>query len=80
MRFRFYKASRVLVFKTDIENHEKLKQIKPVFDHQHSILEWSVDVQDIDKVLRIETKGSMTERKIINLMAKVGVACIVMTW
>ncbi len=80
MRFRFYRASRVLVFKTDIENHEKVKLLKPVFDELHSVIEWSVDTQDVDKVLRIETKGSMTERKIIDLMSTIGVACMVMTW
>lgn len=66
-----------MVFKTDIENQEKLQLIKPVFDDQHSIIEWSVDIQDIDKVLRIETNMSMNEHQVIELMTKVDALIIV---
>ena len=80
MRFRLYKANRILVFKTNIKNHKKLELIAPIFNGQKDILDWSVDINDVDKVLRIETNTSLTENKVIELLSKVGVACMVMTW
>ncbi|WP_027419566.1 hypothetical protein [Crocinitomix catalasitica] len=80
MRFRFLKESNVLVFKTNIENDEKLNQLKPIFDNQQSILQWTVDIEDVDKVLRLETKASISEKKIIKLMSQIGINCKVMTW
>jgi hypothetical protein len=80
VRFRFYKASKILVFKTDIKDHEKVKLIQSLFNNQHAILEWSVDIQDVDKVLRLETTAAMNESRVIDLMSSAGIACMVMTW
>ncbi|NOQ73119.1 MAG: hypothetical protein GQ574_14025 [Crocinitomix sp.] len=80
MRFRLYNTNNILVFKTDIKNFKKLELIAPIFNQQKDILNWSVDVEDVDKVLRIETKTSLTENKVIEILSNVGITSMVMTW
>lgn len=43
-------------------------------------MRWSVDLEDVDKVLRIETRNNLTESYFSNLLLSIGVKCTVMTW
>jgi hypothetical protein len=44
----------VLVFKTNIKSKWALRALAPLLNAHHYILNWSVDLADIDRVLRIE--------------------------
>ncbi|MDB9726032.1 hypothetical protein OAA90_06590, partial [Salibacteraceae bacterium] len=44
----------VIVLKTDIQSEQMLRLISPLFDAHSAILKWSVDLEDCDKVLRVE--------------------------
>ena len=80
MRSKFMKENNVCVFKTNIENNEKLHLLKPLFDNHQAIIQWTVDFEDIDRVLRVETSRTFDEKKIIKQMTKIGIGCKVMTW
>lgn len=47
----------VLVFSTSIQNKEDVDYIRDIFDNLAGILSWSVDMEDWEKVLRVESIG-----------------------
>ncbi|WP_298520452.1 hypothetical protein [uncultured Kordia sp.] len=57
----------ILIFQTDIKSVEKVAMLEPVFNNHADILSWSVDLEDIDKVLRIEANACLTETAVIEL-------------
>ena len=65
----------ILVFKTDIDNTQKLTSINNSFIEIPEIGHWSVDMEDIDNVLRIETSGDIVESNIIDLLKEIHVYC-----
>lgn len=65
----------VLVFKTNIQNRRMADCLEPVFSCVPVISEWSVDTEDCDKILRIETNGILSEEAIIDLVTNIGIAC-----
>ena len=74
--FRSYKRlAKVYVFKTNIESELDLNIVKSVFNHNPSIIEWSVDMEDIDNVLRVETKKHLSEKDIIDEVTSKGFFC-----
>ncbi|MEW7278994.1 hypothetical protein ABW636_10400 [Aquimarina sp. 2201CG1-2-11] len=58
----------LLIFRTDIKSKKKVKFLKPVFKKYTDILRWSVDLEDIDNVLRIEANTNITEDDIIKIV------------
>ena len=44
----------ILVFKTDVRNRKRVNALAPHLENMKGILKWNVDLQDVDKVLRIE--------------------------
>lgn len=55
---------KILVLRTNIDKKKKLKQINQLFKQNSSIIKWSIDMEDIDKVLRIETTANINENDI----------------
>lgn len=68
----------VLIFKTNIQNQRMVNCLKPLFEHP-VIADWSVDTEDCDNVLRIETDGPLTESDIIHMVSNLGIACEALT-
>ncbi|MFY0593104.1 hypothetical protein [Roseivirga sp.] len=66
---------KLLIFKTDIEDLFKVKKIHAVFAYTTSIFDWSVDIEDIDNVLRIEADDQFRESDIIKLVNRCGLHC-----
>ena len=62
----------ILIFQTDIQSEDKVSHLEPVFNTHSDILNWSVDLEDIDNVLRIEAKTNLTENTVIELVTKHG--------
>ena len=70
---------KFLIFKTDIKTKKKVKIVKPILNNHPIIKDWSVDTDDIDNVLRIESTGTLAEKDIINLMKRCGFYCEILT-
>lgn len=64
----------VFVFKTNINQLNRIEKLKPVINSHDKIYAWSVDMQDIDNVLRVEADLS-TPNEIIQLVNKAGFSC-----
>ncbi|MEP6615243.1 MAG: hypothetical protein ABJA57_01625 [Ginsengibacter sp.] len=64
----------ILVFKTNIRYKKEINAIRPHMDSEPNITKWNVDLKDVDKVLRIETK-SLSPVFIESLVQKAGHYC-----
>lgn len=62
----------VLVFRTDIASQEKIESIQPFLNRNKKVLKWSIDIEDIDNVLRIEAAPSLIEQEVIGLISMHG--------
>lgn len=69
------KEIKILVFKTNLENVEKIQAVETVLNQQPGILRWNVDHWDVDKVLRIETRESSSAHAIIEVIRRAGFDC-----
>jgi len=66
---------QILIFKTDLSTLDDIRYVQPIFDYNFDIVDWSVDIEDIDNVLRIVTRGTLKEKDIIQLMHTNRVFC-----
>lgn len=64
----------ILVFKTNIRLKKDLAIIEKILKKNSLILHWSLDRDDIDKILRIESK-SKNSTQIIAAINKAGYFC-----
>jgi len=66
---------KLLIFKTNIENRYKAKRISSILAYSSNIFDWSIDMEDIDNVLRIEADDKSTENEIIEMVTTCGLQC-----
>ena len=68
-------ASDILIFKTNIQSKEDVMSLEELFAPvQQNILDWSIDCEDIDNVLRIESIN-LESNEIIDLIKQAGYYC-----
>ncbi len=65
---------KLYIFKTNIQSAEKANNISHIFKHP-LIKRWTIDTEDIDKVLKVETAKQLPESFIINEIQERGYAC-----
>ncbi len=58
----------LVILRTNIESENGVQIMRPVFDSHHAIHQWSIDLEDVDNVLRIETNELIDESEIIKLI------------
>jgi hypothetical protein len=60
----------VLVFKTSVTSCEEVIQLTPLLNQIISTQKWSFDLEDCDKILRVETNSLVPDRiiKLLNQM------------
>lgn len=62
----------LLLFQTNIRSIEKVKYFEPIFNEENDIIEWTIDTEDIDNVLRIKATKNLTEDRVVELVQKHG--------
>lgn len=65
----------VLVLKTNVDNDQKLKVVNSVLNDFKEIKRWTLDQEDIDKVLRVEASMNSTISTIAKLLNSKGLIC-----
>lgn len=63
----------ILVFKTNVSAISEIKRLKALFDQHLQNLTWNFDLEDCDKILRIDGKVDVSD--IIQLLNAKGFAC-----
>ncbi len=64
----------VLVFKTNLENFRHIRKLYPLLKKIQGILNWNVDLEDSDKILRLET-ANISPRLVENALQSAGFYC-----
>jgi hypothetical protein len=67
-------VSNILIFKTNIRTEFDKLRIKNVLDASHKVLKWSIDMEDVDHVLRV-ISDSLSPEQIISVLDYVGFEC-----
>ncbi|MFN0730223.1 hypothetical protein [Polaribacter gochangensis] len=66
---------QLIILRTDIKTKKKVKQIKPLLNQHPIITSWSIDLEDIDNVLRVEANDNLHENDVKNIVQKEGFYC-----
>lgn len=66
---------RIHIFKTNIETKANVNILKILFRSDPKIKQWSIDLEDIDNVLRIEASRSLNKQDIIKKVKSKGFYC-----
>lgn len=66
--------AHILIFKTNIGTDSAHNEVGSLLDAQSSIIDWHIDKEDIDKVLRIESTIN-NSNEIISTINKAGFIC-----
>jgi hypothetical protein len=64
----------ILVFKTNVTSRKKVGMVAPLLTSFPTIRRWNFDLQDCDKILRIEATG-LNAGLIEQLLLKAGFNC-----
>ena len=63
------------ILKTNIDTKEALFPIAYFFDSHPKIIKWTIDLEDVDKVLKILTTDQLEEHDIIKEIRDLGFYC-----
>ncbi len=66
---------RLLIFRTNIENIYKIRELEQQFSSSPGISSWTIDVEDIDKVLKVHTKNSSSQAEVQSIVHNCGFLC-----
>jgi len=69
----------ILVFKTNVTSKRKVSKVQPLLTSVAAITQWNFDLEDCDKVLRIETTGLNTDY-VESLLNTAGFNCQVLDY
>ena len=64
----------ILIFRTNINNPEDCRKVAQVLDQEPCIGKWTVDLEDVDRVLRVVATGPLTNH-IISLVNACAYEC-----
>ena len=67
----------VEVFKTNVQQHEQADQLASVLRGRFDFCKINFDLEDCDKVLRVEAKDVCVET-VVTLVTEKGFACVVL--
>lgn len=64
----------IFIYKTNVSTQRHVQQVRTLLESVLSIKRWTFDLEDCDKVLRIEAHGLRSET-VSDLLAKAGIFC-----
>lgn len=67
-------SSKIFVFKTSLKTDPEVRLLSEIFRNMEGIGNWSVDLDDWEKILRIESRG-ISSGKIVELLSEFGISC-----
>ncbi|CAL2080212.1 hypothetical protein [Tenacibaculum sp. 190524A02b] len=67
---------KLFIFKSDVNTDQKAQSVQEIFNRDKSIIDISIDLEDVDCVLRIEADDTINETYILSKIEKIGFKCI----
>jgi len=65
----------LFIFRTNVETAIQIEVVEVLFNQYPMIVDWFVDTEDIDNVMRVEVSEMLTEIQIIDLIKSIGFDC-----
>lgn len=65
----------IYVFKTSVSTKAAVKKIRPALDNLLAVSAWNSDLEDRDRILRIESNGAEVTEQTIMLLRDNGFTC-----
>lgn len=69
----------VFIFVSNINTEYDVNRVKPVLNNNQAIINWSIDLSDEEKVLRVVT-NEFQQHELISLVNECGYECHGMDW
>lgn len=66
--------NHILIFKTNIQTQRDKQRVQTILDARSAILQWNIDLHDVDCVLRI-VSDTLTPEQIISTIRQLGYEC-----
>jgi hypothetical protein len=66
--------NQVLVFKTSVTSFEEVETLHPALEMLTDRKQWNFDLEDCDRILRVESPHVCPE-KVIGLLSEMGFSC-----
>lgn len=66
--------TEILIFKTNVTCQKQVEQLQALLHENWAISKWNFDLEDCDKILRIEASAEISE-EIIKLLHSKGFDC-----
>lgn len=67
-------VQEVLIFRTNVDTPKAVRRLAPLLNGHLFISKWNFDLEDCDKILRIETAAKISE-EIIKILRSRGFDC-----
>ena len=64
----------ILILKTNVKKPKQVISLESLLSRHSEIEQWSIDLEDVDSVLRIVSK-TLTYNKVTNLLKQLGYFC-----
>jgi len=65
-------GKEILLLKTIPHNYNDIRGMSIVLDNHFRVLGWNIDLDDCDKILRIESEGIQVS-EVVHLLHKIGI-------
>ncbi|MBL4706937.1 MAG: hypothetical protein JKY48_00660 [Flavobacteriales bacterium] len=65
----------LLIFKTNIESERKIRKLERKFSSFSNIKSWTIDVDDIDRVLKVRVERASNQFEVKSLVNNCGFIC-----
>lgn len=65
----------LFIFKTDLNSSSKIFKLRKLLSDRTRIKNWSIDLDDKDKVLKVFTINSIQELELASLIEANGIKC-----
>ncbi len=66
---------KLFILKTDIRNKKQVNQLRPVFESYAQIKRWTIDMHDVDRVLKVEASEEVEKKEMIQMVRDQGIFC-----
>ncbi len=68
----------LFIFKTDVISSAAINRLQIILNRQSNVIRWSIDVEDIDKVLKVSARNGSSEMEFIHLLNNQNIDCKVL--
>ncbi|MCT4622430.1 MAG: hypothetical protein N4A46_02315 [Schleiferiaceae bacterium] len=69
-----------LIFKTNVATPDQKDQLKHIIENETDIPLWTIDMEDVDNVLRVKETARFDEEHLISLFSQSNIRLEPMTW